>query len=70
MNKVPVNTGVTLYNLADHRFVYFLTQLTPATPFVVIAAGAVVFLILRPCYKRAREGLTASTSEIKEMMLD
>ena len=51
MDVVPVNTGVTLYNLADHRFVYFLTQLTPATPFVVIAAGAVIFLVVLPCYR-------------------
>ena len=70
MNKVPVNTGVSLYNLADHKFVYFLTQLTPATPFVIIAVAAIIFLVVRPCYRTMRQRLFADTKEIKEMMLD
>ena len=70
MNVVPVNTGVTLYNLADHRFVYFLTQLTPATPYVIIAAGAIVFLLVKPCFQELRQRLFPSTADIKDMVID
>ena len=71
MNRVPVNKGTTLYNLADHRIFMFFTQLTPGTPFVIVFFIMIFSLALQPCiiaFKKRFFGI--DTEAVKDLVID
>ena len=71
MNNVPVNTGTSLYNLANHKIMQFFTQLTPATPFVLILFGGLIALAVGPCIAWAKMRFFGiDEAWLKEMIID
>lgn len=71
---MPVNTGETLYNLADHKFGMFLTQVTPGTVFFLLFVVLIIALIGTPLtsYVKGKypEIFGESDKKMKELILD
>ena len=64
---VPIITGENIYPLAQHKFSMWLTQITPATPFVIYV-GIVLFTAVLGAVTRCCTGASAK-DKIEELVI-